>query len=549
LLLTNNSWVSDREDSNKLCEATGACKTRNQINNLPLILIQLIFFRTKLPGGTSNIDLLDRFGPVQCAQLVRSAKSEPPGGFFSTFTGMKTLVQSQQTYFRQGKTLPLKTRKEALLRLYKLLRENEGVLADAIHKDLRKSFYLTVQNELSLPYGEIRTALRKLRYWSRPRYRRTNLVNFYARTRVVPVPFGVSLVIGPWNYPYMLSLVPAISALAAGNTVILKPSEITLHSSRVLAELVNGSFPGELFHVVEGGPEETAELLQQDFDKIFFTGSSAVGRIVMRAAAEKLTPVTLELGGKNPVIVLPDCNLKMAARRITWGKFHNNGMACVAPDHVYVHESVRKKFIEEVTKSIPQILGTDPRESIMLPRMANRKHYNRVMGLINPEKVILGGKGNPEDLYIEPTVMDGISDGDDVMQEEVFGPVMPVLAFTDLQELVNRLTENATPLMLYVFSGNTRQAWKLAREIPSGGAMVNEVVLQFINMDSPFGGKGESGMGQYHGKAGFEAFSHMKTIMHKPGWFELFLKYPPHRDYHLHIFRAVLGKSLRNLRH
>jgi aldehyde dehydrogenase (NAD+) len=470
-----------------------------------------------------------------------------PGELITIFTNMNELIQCQRDYFLAGHTRPISARKETLRKLYRLLIENEKMLADAIHKDFRKSFYLTVQNELSLPYGEINHSLRKLNRWTRARYKRTSLVNFFAITRNVPVPFGVSLVIGPWNYPYMLSLIPVISSLAAGNTVVLKPSEVTSHCARAMASLINSNFPKGLLYVQEGGVEETTALLMEKFNKIFFTGSTAVGRIVMKAAAEQLTPVTLDLGGKNPVIVMPGCNLKMTAKRITWGKYHNNGMACVSPDRIYVHESIRAELIHEIKRNIPIIFGDDPSQSITLPRMVNRNHFDRVMNLIDPQKVVSGGTGDPDDLYIEPTVLDGVAPDDAVMQEEIFGPVMALLPYKDLDFLTETLKREPAPLMLYIFTGEVKKAKKLAREIPSGGAMINEVVLQFINLDSSFGGVGDSGMGLYHGKSGFDTFSQHKTIMHKPNWFELFLKYPPHRDVELPIFRAVLGKSFRNL--
>ncbi|MCP4647580.1 MAG: aldehyde dehydrogenase family protein, partial [bacterium] len=263
---------------------------------------------------------------------------------------------------------PISERKKNLRKLHNLLLKNEDLLIDAIYKDFKKPALVTVENELSLPYGEINSAIRNLRRWSRSRWRLTNLANFPARTRTNPVPYGVTLVIGPWNYPFMLSLIPMISALAAGNTVILKPSEVTSFSSAVMAELINSSFPKELIHVVEGGVEETTELLKQKFDKIFFTGSTHVGRIVMRAAAEQLTPVTLELGGKNPVIVMPDCNLNRTAQRIAWGKLHNNGQACVSPDHLYVHESIKDELIKKIGLQMERIAGSNPKGSPLLPR-------------------------------------------------------------------------------------------------------------------------------------------------------------------------------------
>lgn len=460
---------------------------------------------------------------------------------------MKELVQAQRKYFLDGQTKSLKNRKEAIRKLYRLLLENEQMLADAIYKDFKKSFMLTVENELSIPYGEINQMLRKMRSWASPKYAGTNIVNFLAASRVVRVPLGVSLVIGPWNYPYMLSLVPAISALAAGNTVILKPSEITANSSGALARLINENFPRELFYVQEGGVTETTELLEQKFDKIFFTGSTEVGKIVMKAAAKHLTSVTLELGGKNPAIILPDCNLKLTAKRLTWGKFHNNGMACVSPDQIYVHESIREELIREIKKNITKIFGADPRQSPALPRMVSEKQYYRVLSLINSEKVVEGGRSDPEDLYIAPTVMDGVQAGDAVTQQEIFGPIMALISFTDLDKLLETLKYQPSPLMFYIFTRDVRKAKKLARDIPSGGAMINDVILQFVNMDTPFGGVGESGMGSYHGKAGFDAFSQQKTIIRKFNIFELFIKYPPYYSFYLPLYRSILGKSLRNL--
>jgi len=462
---------------------------------------------------------------------------------------MKELIESQRSYFLAGNTRPVSTRKKTLRKLHDLLLANEKMLGDAIYRDFKKSFYLTVENELSLPYGEINRAIRKLNRWSRPNHFRTNLVNFPASSRTVPVPYGVSLVIGPWNYPYMLSLVPVISSIAAGNTVILKPSEVTPHSSRALAELINSNFPRELFYVLEGGVEETTELLKEKFDKIFFTGSTRVGRIVMKAAAERLTPVTLELGGRNPAIIMPDCNLKMTAKRLTWGKFHNNGTSCVSPDHIYAHEEIKEDLIREIKRYIKEIYGDDPRQCKTLPRMVNEQHFDRVKALIDPGKVVAGGNSDRSDLYIEPTVMDGVKPGDPVLKEEVFGPVMPIISFTDIDRVVDSLKSEPSPLVIYIFSRSVRKARKRAREIPSGGAMINDVVLLFINMNTPFGGLGDSGMGSYHGRAGFEAFSHHKTILNKPNWFDLFLKYPPYRDFNLRILRTVLGKSFRNFWH
>jgi aldehyde dehydrogenase (NAD+) len=462
---------------------------------------------------------------------------------------MKELIAAQRNYFLAGHTRPISERKKILRKLHDLLLENETLLTEAIYKDFKKPHMLTVENELSLPYGEINGAIRQLNRWSRSRWRLTNLSNFPARTRTIAVPYGVTLVIGPWNYPFMLSLVPMISSLAAGNTVILKPSEVTKNASAAMAAIINSNFPRTLVHVVEGGVEETTELLKQKFDKIFFTGSSQVGRIVLRAAAEQLTPVTLELGGKNPVIVMPDCNLKRSAQRIAWGKLHNNGQACVSPDHIYVHESIKDQLVQEIAKQMDRITSSNPKESPMLPRMVNEATFDRVAGLIDPDKVVVGGEMDRSERYIAPTIMDGVTPEDKVMQEEVFGPLLPVLTYSNLDELVDTLKQQEAPLVLYVFTRKTGLARRILREVASGGGMINEVVLHFINMNAPFGGVGASGMGSYHGKAGFDDFSHHKTIMHKPMWFELFLKYPPQFSIYLRIYRSVLGRSFRNFWH
>ncbi len=481
--------------------------------------------------------------------VVQTDKSEPCVILFAIFTTMNQLIESQRNYFREGHTRSLKTRKNTLRKLHNLLLENEALLVEAIHKDFKKSRLVTVENELSLPYGEINVTIRKLGKWSRSKRNKTNLSNFPASSRTIPIPYGVTLVIGPWNYPYMLSLIPAISSLAAGNTVVLKPSEVTAHSSAAMANIINSNFPRELFYVQEGGVAETTALLEQKFDKIFFTGSTRVGKIVMKAAAEHLTPVTLELGGKNPVIVMPDCNLKRTAQRLVWGKLHNNGNACVSPDHVYVHEDIKDALIEEIKKNLIRVAGPDPRESPLLPRMVNEKNFDRVLCLIESGNVVVGGSSDRKDLYIEPTILDGVTQEDPIMQEEVFGPVLPILTYTNLNSLLDILKAQPAPLALYIFTRNIRKARKIMSEVPSGGGMINEVVMHFINMNAPFGGVGESGMGNYHGKAGFEAFSHFKSVMSKPTWFELFLKYPPHYKINLRIYRSLLGRRIRNFWH
>ncbi|MEX2370743.1 MAG: aldehyde dehydrogenase family protein, partial [Bacteroidales bacterium] len=450
------------------------------------------------------------------------------------------LITLQKNYFLQGNTMPVSKRKETLKKLKSLIRENEALIAEAVWNDFRKSYFEVLSNETGLVYAEISKFLKRMNRWSRPLRSRTSLANLPGKSRVYSVPFGNVLVIGSWNYPVQLALIPVVSALAAGNTVILKPSELTSHTSGLLARIINETFSPKLFHVIEGGKQETTEILKNRFDKIFFTGSTAVGRIIMKAAAEHLTPVTLELGGKNPAIVLPDCNLAMTAKRLVWGKFHNGGQACVVPDHIYVHESVRDRLIEEVMKNIQKIFNGDPKRSEGLPRIINDANYDRLMKLINPEKTILGGNGERDELYIEPTVMQGVTAEDAVMQEEIFGPVMPFLDYSDLDALLVRLKNEPSPLAFYLFTKNLRLARKIQREFRSGGGMINDTVVHFVNGNTPFGGVGDSGMGSYHGRAGFECFSHRKTVLTKPTWFELWVKYPPFTKLKLRIVRAIL---------
>ncbi|MDA3824290.1 MAG: aldehyde dehydrogenase family protein, partial [Bacteroidales bacterium] len=341
-------------------------------------------------------------------------------------TSIQDLLSKQKAYFLSGNTQDIAIRKSNLKKLKAVLKENENAIADAVFSDFRKSSFEVFENELGLVYAEITKTLKHLSRWSKPLKPATSLVNLPGQSRVYPLAYGSVLIIGAWNYPVQLALIPVVSALAAGNTVILKPSELTSATSAVLADILNKTFPPEHLYVFEGGVAETTELLKHRFDKIFFTGSTTVGKIVMKAAAEHLTPVVLELGGKNPTIVLPDCDLKMTAKRIVWGKFHNGGQACVAPDHIYVHESIHDAFVNEVKANIYSMFKGEASASEAFPSIVNNVNYNRLMKLIQADKVIVGGKGNPDTNFIEPTVMDHVDRGDAIMQEEVFGPIRPI---------------------------------------------------------------------------------------------------------------------------
>jgi aldehyde dehydrogenase (NAD+) len=452
---------------------------------------------------------------------------------------VRDILALQKEWFLAGHTFRLRDRKRILLRLRDLLHTHEEEIATAIYNDFGKSRYRVRENELGLVYAEIRRMVRNLSRWNRPLRPHTSLINLPGKSRVYPVPYGNSLVISPWNYPVQLALIPVVSAIAAGNTVILKPSELTGETSGLLAKLINTHLPREVIFVREGGVEETRELLELQFDKIFFTGSTHVGRIVMQAAARHLTPVTLELGGKNPAIVLPDCNLKMTARRVVWGKLHNGGQACVAVDHVYVHRDIHDAFVDCVNQEIDRLLRHGSENGVM-PRIINTANFQRLLGLINESKVVKGGGSDPGKLTIEPTVMTGVTEDDDIMKEEIFGPLLPVLGFSALDELMAGLKRKPSPLALYIFTSRIATARKIQKTFRSGGGMINDTVLHFINSTTPFGGMGESGMGNYHGRAGFEAFSHRKSVVKKPTWFELWLKHPPFTAFKLKIVKMFL---------
>lgn len=440
--------------------------------------------------------------------------------------GLDEIWQRQRAFFHTGTTKSVAFRKAQLKTLAELITAHEAQMYEAVQRDLGKSEFETYATELSFIKNEIRYFIKNLSVLARPQEVKTNLVNQIAGSRVYYEPYGNTLVISPWNYPYQLSFVPVVSALAAGNTVILKPSEIAPHTAKVIEELVNNNFPEGLFRVVSGGVEETTELLKLRFDKIFFTGSPAVGKIVYQAAAKHMTPVTLELGGKSPVIVARSANLKVAARRIVWGKFLNAGQSCVAPDYVYVHKEVKEIFLQELIKHIEKY-RYEP-GSANYSKIINRKNFDRILGLIEQDKVLYGGKHNIAELFIEPTIVSVSGWDEKVMQEEIFGPVLPVLTYSHLDEVFEVIRDNEKPLSAYLFTMDPKEKERFTTEISFGGGCINDTVMHLSNPDLPFGGVGNSGIGSYHGKYGFRTFSHQKAVMDKTTWGEPALKYPPY---------------------
>lgn len=435
------------------------------------------------------------------------------------------LIQRQRAYFDSGATLPIEFRLEQLRRLAQAIKRRESDLHRAIYEDFGKSSFDNYTTELMLVLRDIDEAIACLPRWSKPKRVHTNVLNWPGRSCVVTEPLGVSLVIGAWNYPYLLSLSPVVPALAAGNTVVLKPSELPRMTSRLLAELIGETFDPRYCAVVEGGATETAELLTHRLDKIFFTGSTHVGKIVYQAAASRLTKVTLELGGKTPVFVDGNCDLPLCARRLVWGKFLNAGQTCIAPDYVLVDARIEEDFLKACRNEI--VAAGYATAHGNFPRIINTHHYERLMSLIEPAKVYWGGQGDPEARTIEPTILRDVSFADPVMAQEVFGPLLPVLTYANLDTAIDQVRRLPKPLSCYVFSNNRETQQKVVERVSAGAVTINDVVLHIANPHLPFGGVGDSGMGRYHGETGFRTFSNEKSILLKARWPDLSLRYSP----------------------
>lgn len=451
---------------------------------------------------------------------------------------MNEIAVRQKEFFNSQKTKSLAFRRARLNDLLQALKKHEKLLVDAIYEDFKKSEFDTITTELALLHREIRFTRKYLYKWARKRKVESGFLNFPASSYIIPEPRGVSLIIGAWNYPYLLSFAPAIAAIAAGNTVVLKPSELPENTSAAIAAIVKENFDPDFFTVVEGGAEETQNLLKQKFDKIFFTGSPQVGKIVYKAAAEQLTPVTLELGGKSPAIVTKDCNLKISVRRIVWGKFLNAGQTCIAPDYVLVEKTIEEDFLEQLKIEIENQKFSIENDNYV--QIINDRHTSRLLKLIQPEKVFYGGGSDAEHRYIEPTVLRGVNLDDPIMKEEIFGPLLPVLSFESFSDAVSVVNSFPGPLSCYVFTKSKKIKKRFLNEISFGGGAINETVMHISNHNLPFGGVGESGIGKYHGQAGFETFSNLKSIMDKPTWFDPAIRYSPHSSFRLNLMRKIM---------
>ena len=453
---------------------------------------------------------------------------------------INSLVNRQRKYFQTGATLPVSTRVSALRRLYDAISKHEKEINEALRKDLGKSGFESYMCETGMVLEELSYMLKHTPRFAREKRVRTPLSQFHSRSCQKPSPYGVTLIMSPWNYPFMLTLSPLADALAAGNTAVVKPSAYSPHTSDVILRILSQCFEPKYVAVVTGGRAENTCLLREHFDYIFFTGSQTVGKEVMRNAAEHLTPVTLELGGKSPCIVDQTANIKLAARRIVFGKYLNCGQTCVAPDYIYCHRSVKDKLVSEVKKQIQKQYGKQPLSNPDYGKIINEKHFDRILGLIDKKKVVHGGSSDRKALRIEPTVLDNVTFSDAVMQEEIFGPVMPILVFDSLDEVIRNVNAMPHPLALYLFTSDNAAAKKVTSRCGFGGGCINDTIIHLATTEMGFGGFGESGMGAYHGKFGFDTFSHYKSIVDKKTWIDLPMRYQPYRKMHEKMVRFFL---------
>ena len=453
---------------------------------------------------------------------------------------IQRLLEMQRVYYKSGATIPVKFRIEQLKKLYAVVKKYETEVNDALKSDLGKSHYEGFMCESGLVLSEISYMIRHTKRFAKRKTVWTPLAQFASHSFKQPVPYGNTLIMSPWNYPFLLTIDPLADAIAAGNTAIVKPSAYSPATSKIIEKIIAECFAPEYVAVVTGGRAENAALLEQKFDFVFFTGSQAVGKEVLRHTAEHLTPVVLELGGKSPCIVDASANIKLAAKRIVWGKYLNCGQTCVAPDYILCERSIKDEFVAEVMKQIKKQFGEKPLENKDYGKIINNKHFDRLCGLIDQSKVVIGGNTNPATCQIAPTVMDNVTLDDAVMGEEIFGPIMPILTFDSFDSLVDELKGKDKPLALYIFSSDKKHIKRVTAELSYGGGCINDVVIHLATSEMSFGGVGESGMGGYHGKDGFEVFSHYKSIVDKKTWMDLPMRYQPFKsklyETLLHIF-------------
>ncbi|MDD2345783.1 MAG: aldehyde dehydrogenase [Bacteroidales bacterium] len=438
------------------------------------------------------------------------------------------ILENQKTYFYSEETKSISFRKKMLKTLKKLILDNEKDILAAVYADLKKPDFENQLTETQFTLWEIDYFLKYVSNLAKSKYVETPLFHKPGYSFIKPEPLGVSLIISPWNYPFQLLMAPLAANIAAGNCAFLKPSEISPNTSAILANLIPQYFNPDYIAIIEGGVAETTELLKLKFDHIFYTGSSQVGKIVMAAAAQNLCPVTLELGGKSPCVIDENVPLKQTARKIAWGKFLNAGQTCIAPDYILVHESIKKSFVEVLQTTITEFYGENPQNSSHYARIINQKHWQRLISYLKNAKIIFGGDSSEEHLFIAPTIVENPDLSSPLMMEEIFGPILPIITYTEIEEVAKFINDRPKPLAMYVFSKNKKNINYLISRTSSGGMCINDTLSHITSSELPFGGVGESGMGNYHGKAGFDTFSHYKSIMKKSFLLDFSMKYPPY---------------------
>ncbi|MBN3348716.1 aldehyde dehydrogenase [Clostridium botulinum] len=440
---------------------------------------------------------------------------------------IRNILEKQKSFFDKGYTKDINFRIEALRKLKRNIKINENNIFKALKIDLNKSEFETFITEIGIVYDEINGAIKNIKKWSKPKKVKTPITNFLASSYIYNEPYGLALIMSPWNYPFQLIMAPLVGAISAGNCVLLKPSELAIKTEKIIVKIIKDTFSDEYIGVITGGIEESTALLKEKFDYIFYTGGINVGKIVMRAAAEHLTPITLELGGKSPCIVDKDANIDLAARRIAWGKFLNAGQTCVAPDYLVVHRNIKEKLISSIENYIVEFFGENTFESEDYPRIINERHFKRLEGYLKEGKIVSGGNTDINNLYIEPTIIEGINFENRIMEEEIFGPIFPVIEFENIDKVIDIVKNNPKPLALYYFSENKEKQEFIIKNISFGGGCINDTIMHLSTSTLPFGGVGSSGIGGYHGRASFDTFSHKKSILKKSNLIDVKIRYAP----------------------
>ncbi|MGO4942798.1 aldehyde dehydrogenase [Ruoffia tabacinasalis] len=453
---------------------------------------------------------------------------------------MMQVKAEQEMFLRSGITLDVKFRIRQLKRLKEAIKAHDVLIYDALKKDLNKPVFESYVTELGSVYGEIDYMIKHVKDWAKPKRVPTSLAHFYSKSHIYQEPYGRVLIIAPWNFPIQLSFVPLVGAIAAGNCVVLKPSELAPHTARVIQQIIESVFAREYIAVEQGDGKVSQQLLKEGVDYCFFTGSTQVGKVIMETASQTLTPVTLELGGKSPVIVAKDTNIKHAAQRIVWGKFTNAGQTCIAPDYLLVDEAIRDDLINAIIEVIEEFYTKNPLENSDYSKIINRKHFKRVKKLMKDQSVIYGGGSNKETLTIEPTLVLEPELDTELMQEEIFGPILPILTYREVSQTVEFIRSKDKPLALYLFTQDKALKEYIIKNLSFGGVAINDTLIHQSNYNLPFGGVGASGMGQYHGRYSLETFSHPKSVIEKTDLFDIKLRYPPYKDWALKLIQKIM---------